>query len=40
MPLIMEVAPQQVYINSGDWVKHRTYATISAEGVAELQEWS
>ncbi len=39
VPLIMDIAPGQTYINSGDWVKHRTYVTVSADGIAELCEW-
>jgi UDP-2,3-diacylglucosamine hydrolase len=39
VPVLMEVAPGQTYINSGDWVKHRTYVTIDSDGVAEMKEW-
>ncbi|HEY0670633.1 MAG TPA: UDP-2,3-diacylglucosamine diphosphatase [Longimicrobiales bacterium] len=39
VPLIMEVGAGQTYINSGDWVKHSTYATIDEGGRAVLHEW-
>ena len=40
VPLILEVAPGKHYINSGDWVKHRTYVTIDENGTAQLHEWT
>ena len=39
VPVLMEVRPGQTYVNSGDWVKHRTYVTIDESGVAEMREW-
>ena len=40
VPMLLEVAPGQTYINSGDWVKHRTYVTIDDSGDARLLEWT
>jgi UDP-2,3-diacylglucosamine hydrolase len=39
VPLLLEIAPGQTYINSGDWVMHRTYVTIDDSGVARLLEY-
>lgn len=38
-PVVTEVAPGRFYVNSGDWVLHRTYATIGDDGRPKLHEW-
>lgn len=38
VPVLLEIAPGKIYVNSGDWVRHRTYVTIDDRGVAELRE--
>jgi len=39
VPVLHEVEPGRYYLNSGDWVRNRSYA-VAAEGCApELKEW-
>lgn len=38
-PAIVEVAPGRYYVNSGDWVGRRSYATLGASGIPVLHEW-
>lgn len=38
-PVVREVAPGRFYVNTGDWVAHRSYVTIGASRVPELHEW-
>ena len=38
-PAVMEVSPGRFYVNSGDWVHHRSYVTIGKAGVPVLHEW-
>lgn len=38
-PTVMEVSPGRFYVNSGDWVHHRSYVTIGEAGVPVLHEW-
>ncbi len=38
-PVLNEVAPGRYYVNSGDWVIHRSYATIDDSGRPSLHEW-
>ena len=38
-PVVTEVAPGRFYVNSGDWVLHRSYVTIDDSGRPELHEW-
>ena len=40
VPLVEEVAPGRFYANSGDWVHHRTYLILPAEGgPPALRNW-
>lgn len=39
LPLVEEVAPGRFYVNSGDWVVHRSYVTIDNSGRPALHEW-
>ena len=39
LPLITEVAPGRFYVNSGDWVHHRSYVTIDDSGTPTLHDW-
>lgn len=39
VPVLAEFDPGRFYINSGDWIKHRTYVTIDEDGVPLLREW-
>lgn len=38
-PVVAEVEPGRYYVNSGDWVRHRSYVTIGASGKPVLHEW-
>lgn len=38
-PVLTEVGPGRFYVNSGDWVLHRSYVTIDDSGRPELHEW-
>jgi UDP-2,3-diacylglucosamine hydrolase len=40
VPALMEMGAGRFYINSGDWIKHRTYVTIDEHGVAEMKEYT
>lgn len=37
-PQLRAVAPNRFYVNSGDWVEHRTYTQVTTERV-EQREW-
>lgn len=39
VPTVQEAAPGRYYVNSGDWVVHRSYVVISESGAPELREW-
>ena len=39
LPLVTEVAPGRFYVNSGDWVLHRSYVTIEDSGRPVLHKW-
>jgi UDP-2,3-diacylglucosamine hydrolase len=40
VPTVQEVAPGRYYANSGDWVHHRTYLSLTADVAApELLSW-
>ena len=39
VPVLREIEPGRCYINSGGWVKHRTYVTIDEQGQAQLKEF-
>ncbi|MDE2762440.1 MAG: UDP-2,3-diacylglucosamine diphosphatase [Gemmatimonadota bacterium] len=39
LPEVTEMAPGRFYVNSGDWVLHRSYVTIGDSGRPELHEW-
>lgn len=38
-PQVKAVGPNRHYVNSGDWVRHRTYTIVTAESV-EQAEWA
>ena len=38
-PAVTEVSPGRFYVNSGDWVFHRSYVTIGESGAPSLHEW-
>ena len=38
-PAVVEVAPGRYYVNSGDWVGHRSYVTLGESGLPVLHEW-
>lgn len=38
-PAIVEVAAGRFYVNSGDWVTHRSYVTVGESGKPALHEW-
>ena len=41
VPELEEVAPGRFYVNSGDWVRHRTYVVLAPDGSApQLRNWS
>jgi UDP-2,3-diacylglucosamine hydrolase len=39
-PCLREVSAGQWYVNTGDWVVHRSYVTLQAGCVPRLLEWS
>ncbi|MCY4572029.1 MAG: UDP-2,3-diacylglucosamine diphosphatase [Gemmatimonadetes bacterium] len=39
-PVVQEVFPGRFYVNSGDWVAHRSYVTITDSGAPVLHEWA
>jgi len=39
-PEIAEVVPGRYYVNSGDWVSHRSYVKIPESGKPTLHEWT
>ncbi len=38
-PVVEEVEPGRYYVNSGDWVRHRSYVVIGESGKPVLHEW-
>lgn len=38
-PTVEEVSPGRYYVNSGDWILHRSYVTIGEDGAPVLHEW-
>ena len=38
-PVVAEIEPGRYYVNSGDWVRHRSYVTIGESGAPVLHEW-
>ncbi len=38
-PAVVEAAPGRYYVNSGDWVTHRSYVTLDDGGEPMLHEW-
>lgn len=38
-PVVQEQSPGRFYVNSGDWVVHRSYVTIDQAGVPVLHDW-
>lgn len=41
VPLVEEVEPGRYYVNSGDWVHHRSYVTLEGEeGAPVLSTWA
>jgi UDP-2,3-diacylglucosamine hydrolase len=39
-PARVEVSPGRFYINSGDWLRHRTYVTVATGEAPLLLDWS
>lgn len=39
VPVLLEVEKNRYYVNSGDWVRNRTYVTVSAGVPPELLSW-
>jgi len=39
VPVIQEVEPGRYYLNSGDWVRNRTYAIVGEGAPPQLLEW-
>jgi UDP-2,3-diacylglucosamine hydrolase len=39
LPVLDEVAPGRFYLNSGDWVRNRSYAVVPVGGPPELRSW-
>lgn len=39
MPELVELGPRRYYLNTGDWVTHRSYALFTPDRV-ELREWA
>ncbi len=39
LPVVREVAPGRYYLNSGDWVRNRSYGVVAEGAAPELREW-
>ena len=39
VPVIEEIEPHRFYVNSGDWVYHRSYLVLQDGGPPTLTEW-
>ena len=39
LPIVREVTPDRWYVNSGDWVNHRSYLTLEEGRPPRLEEW-
>ncbi len=39
VPVLQEVTPGRYYLNSGDWVRNRSYAVVLEGAAPELREW-
>lgn len=37
VPALLEILPGKFYINSGDWIRHRTYVTIDESGSPQMR---
>jgi len=39
LPMVREVAPDRWYVNSGDWVFHKSYVILAPGAPPELRSW-
>lgn len=39
VPALQEVKPGRYYVNSGDWVRHRTFVTVEPDAPPVLRSW-
>jgi UDP-2,3-diacylglucosamine hydrolase len=39
LPVLLEVSPGRWYLNSGDWVRNRSYAVVAEGAAPRLLEW-
>jgi UDP-2,3-diacylglucosamine hydrolase len=39
IPILQEVEPNRFYLNSGDWIVHRSYAILSRDEAPALFKW-
>ena len=39
VPVLLEVEPGRFYVNSGDWIRNRTYVVIDDRGIPQLLDW-
>ncbi len=39
-PVLRELEPGRWYLNSGDWLRHRSYAVLAGGGPPRLERWS
>lgn len=39
LPLVREVEPGRWYVNSGDWVQHRSYVSLEEDAPPRLRAW-
>ena len=39
VPRVREVSPGRWYVNSGDWVRHRSYVVLRQGDAPRLSEW-
>ena len=39
LPMVREVSPDRWYVNSGDWVCHKSYVTLEQGRPPRLEEW-
>jgi UDP-2,3-diacylglucosamine hydrolase len=40
LPVVIEMDAGRYYVNSGDWINHRSYVIVAADGAPQLQSWT
>jgi UDP-2,3-diacylglucosamine hydrolase len=40
LPALLEIGPGRYYVNAGDWLSHRSYVTVDADGQPTMHHWA